>query len=157
MGIVIEIKFFFVFNEGLIKVVMMVMFEYEDWLLFGLVSLVLSFYSKEYDNEGIVDYSEILSFVDFCFLSFGVSGFVGKFGDSGDWFGQKCFCIQMINLQLKVFKLCFNDYRIFIMLECEVLGNDIGLLKRVVQVWFQNVWVKEKKFKLSMVKYFGIN
>uniref|UniRef100_A0A3B5KXV7 Homeobox domain-containing protein n=1 Tax=Xiphophorus couchianus TaxID=32473 RepID=A0A3B5KXV7_9TELE len=58
--------------------------------------------------------------------------------DSGDRPGQKRFRTQMTNLQLKVLKSCFNDYRTPTMLECEVLGNDIGLPKRVVQVWFQN-------------------
>lgn len=63
----------------------------------------------------------------------------------------------MTNLQLKVLKSCFSDYRTPTMLECEVLGNDIGLPKRVVQVWFQNARAKEKKAKLSMAKHFGIN
>lgn len=133
------------------------MSEYEDRLSSGLVSPAPSFYSKEYDNEGTVDYSETSSLADPCSPSPGVSGSAGKSGDSGDRPGQKRFRTQMTNLQLKVLKSCFNDYRTPTMLECEVLGNDIGLPKRVVQVWFQNARAKEKKSKLSMAKHFGIN
>ena len=51
----------------------------------------------------------------------------------------------MSNLQLKVLKACFSDYRTPTMQECEMLGNEIGLPKRVVQVWFQNARAKEKR------------
>uniref|UniRef100_A0A803YRA7 Zinc finger homeobox 2 n=1 Tax=Meleagris gallopavo TaxID=9103 RepID=A0A803YRA7_MELGA len=94
---------------------------------------------------------------DPCSPSPGASGSASKSGESGDRPGQKRFRTQMTNLQLKVLKSCFNDYRTPTMLECEVLGNDIGLPKRVVQVWFQNARAKEKKSKLSMAKHFGIN
>jgi len=136
---------------------MMAMSEYEDRLSSGLVSPAPSFYSKEYDNEGTVDYSETSSLADPCSPSPGASGSASKSGESGDRPGQKRFRTQMTNLQLKVLKSCFNDYRTPTMLECEVLGNDIGLPKRVVQVWFQNARAKEKKSKLSMAKHFGIN
>uniref|UniRef100_A0A667WXY6 Homeobox domain-containing protein n=1 Tax=Myripristis murdjan TaxID=586833 RepID=A0A667WXY6_9TELE len=98
---------------------------------------------------------ETSSLADPCSPSPGASG--SRSVDSGDRPGQKRFRTQMTNLQLKVLKSCFNDYRTPTMLECEVLGNDIGLPKRVVQVWFQNARAKEKKAKLSMAKHFGIN
>lgn len=53
-------------------------------------------------------------------------------------------------------KSIFIDYKISIMVECEMLGREIGLLKRVVQVWFQNVRVKEKKVKLIMNKGYSV-
>ncbi|XP_057277943.1 LOW QUALITY PROTEIN: zinc finger homeobox protein 3-like, partial [Pezoporus wallicus] len=144
-------------SEGLAKTTMIAMSEYEDRLYSGLVSPAPSFYSKEYDNEGTVDYSETSSLADPCSLSPGASGSASKSGENGDRPGQKRFRTQMTNLQLKVLKSCFNDYRTPTMLECEVLGNDIGLPKRVVQVWFQNARAKEKKSKLSMAKHFVIN
>uniref|UniRef100_A0A803VV97 Homeobox domain-containing protein n=1 Tax=Ficedula albicollis TaxID=59894 RepID=A0A803VV97_FICAL len=101
--------------------------------------------------------TETSSLADPCSPSPGASGSASKAGESGDRPGQKRFRTQMTNLQLKVLKSCFNDYRTPTMLECEVLGNDIGLPKRVVQVWFQNARAKEKKSKLSMAKHFGIN
>ncbi|XP_032636837.1 zinc finger homeobox protein 3 isoform X2 [Chelonoidis abingdonii] len=156
-GIVTELKSTSGPSEGLTKAAMIAMSEYEDRLSSGLVSPAPSFYSKEYDNEGTVDYSETSSLADPCSPSPGASGSAGKSGDSGDRPGQKRFRTQMTNLQLKVLKSCFNDYRTPTMLECEVLGNDIGLPKRVVQVWFQNARAKEKKSKLSMAKHFGIN
>ena len=129
--------------------------ENEDQMSSGLVSPATSYYYKDYENENIVDYSETSSMADPCSPSPGASG--SKSIDSGDRPGQKRFRTQMTNLQLKVLKSCFNDYRTPTMLECEVLGNDIGLPKRVVQVWFQNARAKEKKAKLSMAKHFGIN
>uniref|UniRef100_A0ACB8EBG7 Zinc finger homeobox protein 3 n=2 Tax=Sphaerodactylus townsendi TaxID=933632 RepID=A0ACB8EBG7_9SAUR len=144
-------------SEGLTKAAMIALSEYEDRLSSGLVSPAPSFYSKDYDNEGIVDYSETSSLADPCSPSPGASGSTGKSADGGDRPGQKRFRTQMTNLQLKVLKSCFSDYRTPTMLECEVLGNDIGLPKRVVQVWFQNARAKEKKAKLSMAKHFGIS
>uniref|UniRef100_A0A8C6SWZ2 Zinc finger homeobox 3 n=1 Tax=Neogobius melanostomus TaxID=47308 RepID=A0A8C6SWZ2_9GOBI len=99
--------------------------------------------------------SETSSLADPCSPSPGASG--SRSLDGSDRPGQKRFRTQMTNLQLKVLKSCFNDYRTPTMLECEVLGNDIGLPKRVVQVWFQNARAKEKKAKLNMAKHFGIN
>ncbi|KAM9301507.1 zinc finger homeobox protein 3 [Gastrophryne carolinensis] len=155
-GILAETKSASVSSEGLPKSAMMAVSEYEDQMSSGLVSPAPSFY-KEYENEGIVDYSETSSLADPCSPSPGASGSASKSGDSGDRPGQKRFRTQMTNLQLKVLKSCFNDYRTPTMLECEVLGNDIGLPKRVVQVWFQNARAKDKKSKLSMAKHFGIN
>ncbi|PIN98006.1 hypothetical protein AB205_0205800, partial [Aquarana catesbeiana] len=71
--------------------------------------------------------------------------------------GHKRFRTQMSNVQLKVLKACFCDYRTPTMQECEMLGNEIGLPKRVVQVWFQNARAKEKKFKINIGKPFMIN
>ncbi|KAM3877016.1 zinc finger homeobox protein 3 [Diretmus argenteus] len=129
--------------------------ENDDQMSSGLVSPATSYYAKDYENENIIDYSETSSLADPCSPSPGASG--SRSIDSGDRPGQKRFRTQMTNLQLKVLKSCFNDYRTPTMLECEVLGNDIGLPKRVVQVWFQNARAKEKKAKLSMAKHFGIN
>ncbi|XP_055784219.1 zinc finger homeobox protein 4-like isoform X1 [Salvelinus fontinalis] len=71
--------------------------------------------------------------------------------------GHKRFRTQMNNLQLKVLKACFSDYRTPTMQECEMLGSEIGLPKRVVQVWFQNARAKEKKFKINIGKPFMIS
>ncbi|XP_061738436.1 zinc finger homeobox protein 3 isoform X2 [Nerophis ophidion] len=129
--------------------------ENDDQMSSGLVSPAMSYYAKDYENEHIIDHSETSSLADPCSPSPGASG--TRSIDSGDRPGQKRFRTQMTNLQLKLLKSCFNDYRTPTMLECEVLGNDIGLPKRVVQVWFQNARAKEKKAKLNMAKHFGIN
>ncbi|GLD47490.1 zinc finger homeobox protein 3 isoform X1, partial [Lates japonicus] len=129
--------------------------ENDDQMSSGLVSPATSYYAKDYENENMIDHSETSSLADPCSPSPGASG--SRSIDSGDRPGQKRFRTQMTNLQLKVLKSCFNDYRTPTMLECEVLGNEIGLPKRVVQVWFQNARAKEKKAKLNMAKHFGIN
>lgn len=127
--------------------------ENDDQMSSGLVSPATSYYAKDYENEHIIDHSETSSLADPCSPGASVSRSI----DGGDRPGQKRFRTQMTNLQLKVLKSCFNDYRTPTMLECEVLGSDIGLPKRVVQVWFQNARAKEKKAKLNMAKHFGIN
>ena len=68
---------------------------------------------------------------------------------------QKRYRTQMTSLQVKVMKLLFVDYKTPTMAECELLGKEIGLAKRVVQVWFQNARAKEKKSKLTMSKTLG--
>ncbi|XP_035226917.1 zinc finger homeobox protein 3-like, partial [Stegodyphus dumicola] len=68
---------------------------------------------------------------------------------------SKRFRTQMTTVQLKVMKSIFVDYKTPSMCECESLGKEIGLPKRVVQVWFQNARAKEKKAKLAFVKTFG--
>ena len=68
---------------------------------------------------------------------------------------NKRFRTQMTTVQLKVMKSIFADYKTPSMTECENLGRDIGLPKRVIQVWFQNARAKEKKAKLACAKAFG--
>lgn len=67
----------------------------------------------------------------------------------------KRFRTQMSTIQLKAMKSIFADYKTPSMAECEQLGREIGLPKRVVQVWFQNARAKEKKAKLAFLKAFG--
>merc|ERR1719468_539807 len=52
--------------------------------------------------------------------------------------GNKRFRTHMSNVQIKLMKSVFENYKTPTMPECLSLGNDIGLAKRVVQVWFQN-------------------
>ncbi|XP_018328820.1 zinc finger homeobox protein 4 isoform X2 [Agrilus planipennis] len=68
---------------------------------------------------------------------------------------SKRFRTQMSSLQVKVMKSLFSDYKTPTMAECEMLGREIGLPKRVVQVWFQNARAKEKKNKLALQKVLG--
>lgn len=69
--------------------------------------------------------------------------------------GNKRYRTQMTSVQVRVMKIVFQDYKTPTMAECEMLGREIGLQKRVVQVWFQNARAKEKKSKLAMSKTFG--
>jgi hypothetical protein len=57
--------------------------------------------------------------------------------------------------QVKVMKSLFADYKTPTMAECEMLGREIGLAKRVIQVWFQNARAKDKKYKLTQQKTSG--
>jgi len=79
----------------------------------------------------------------------GVSG--GGGGGSGGGGGHsKRYRTQMSSLQVKIMKALFSEYKTPTMAECEMLGREIGLPKRVVQVWFQNARAKDKKHKLSL-------
>ncbi|KYB28326.1 hypothetical protein TcasGA2_TC032626 [Tribolium castaneum] len=69
--------------------------------------------------------------------------------------GTKRFRTQMSSIQVKVMKSLFSDYKTPTMAECEMLGREIGLPKRVVQVWFQNARAKEKKSKIALQKVLG--
>lgn len=126
--------------------------ESEDKMSSGLVSPAISFNAKDYENDLVVDYSENSSLAD---PASPCPGGSNSQSIDNDRPGQKRYRTQLSNLQVKVLKACFSDYKTPTMLECEALGNDIGLPKRVVQVWFQNARAKEKKAKLSLAKQFG--
>ncbi|XP_032337624.1 zinc finger homeobox protein 2 isoform X3 [Camelus ferus] len=79
----------------------------------------------------------------------GTSGGPGGGAGIPDGMGQRRYRTQMSSLQLKIMKACYEAYRTPTMQECEVLGEEIGLPKRVIQVWFQNARAKEKKAKLQ--------
>uniref|UniRef100_G3UKI9 Zinc finger homeobox 2 n=1 Tax=Loxodonta africana TaxID=9785 RepID=G3UKI9_LOXAF len=79
----------------------------------------------------------------------GTSGGAGSGTGVPDGMGQRRYRTQMSSLQLKIMKACYEAYRTPTMQECEVLGEEIGLPKRVIQVWFQNARAKEKKAKLQ--------
>ncbi|XP_076983264.1 zinc finger homeobox protein 2 isoform X1 [Tamandua tetradactyla] len=79
----------------------------------------------------------------------GTSGGPGSGTGLPDGMGQRRYRTQMSSLQLKIMKACYEAYRTPTMQECEVLGEEIGLPKRVIQVWFQNARAKEKKAKLQ--------
>ncbi|ODN03317.1 Zinc finger homeobox protein 4 [Orchesella cincta] len=66
--------------------------------------------------------------------------------------GNKRYRTQLAALQVKVMKNLFADYKTPTMAECEMLGHELGLAKRVIQVWFQNARAKEKKAKLALLK-----
>ncbi|KAJ7313144.1 hypothetical protein JRQ81_004416 [Phrynocephalus forsythii] len=73
----------------------------------------------------------------------------GGLSGGHDSLGQRRYRTQMSSLQLKIMKVCYEAYRTPTMQECEVLGEEIGLPKRVIQVWFQNARAKEKKAKAA--------
>ncbi|CAG0912541.1 unnamed protein product [Notodromas monacha] len=58
---------------------------------------------------------------------------------------SKRFRTQMSTVQVKVMKAIFEDYKTPTTAECELLGQEIGLPKRVIRVWFQNARAKMKK------------
>ena len=69
--------------------------------------------------------------------------------------GNKRFRTQMSNIQIKMMKSVFELYKTPTMNECASLGHEIGLQKRVIQVWFQNARAKEKKAKLALQQATG--
>lgn len=69
---------------------------------------------------------------------------------------NKRFRTQMSGLQIKMMKAVFEVYKTPTMTECSNLGKDIGLQKRVVQVWFQNARAKEKRAKLQLQQATGV-
>lgn len=48
---------------------------------------------------------------------------------------QKRFRTRLTPQQIRVMKFLFTDFKTPTMSECEILGNEMGLHKRVVQVW----------------------
>ena len=80
---------------------------------------------------------------------------VNSHGDASSLSGNKRFRTQMSNIQIKMMKSVFELYKTPTMNECANLGYEIGLQKRVVQVWFQNARAKEKKAKLALQQATG--
>ena len=68
---------------------------------------------------------------------------------------NKRFRTQMSGLQVKMMKAIFEAYKTPTMTECSSLGREIGLQKRVVQVWFQNARAKEKRARLQLQQATG--
>ena len=62
----------------------------------------------------------------------------------------------MSTMQIKVMKSIFQEYKTPTMSECAALGQEVGLQKRVVQVWFQNARAKEKKARLQLQQLTGV-
>ncbi|XP_076808236.1 zinc finger homeobox protein 4-like isoform X2 [Clavelina lepadiformis] len=60
----------------------------------------------------------------------------------------KRYRTQMTANQVKALKHSFKGCKMPTLAECETLGNELGLQKRVIQVWFQNARAKEKKHKM---------
>ncbi|VDM98638.1 unnamed protein product [Thelazia callipaeda] len=58
---------------------------------------------------------------------------------------SKRYRTHLTPLQVHVMKSIFLNYKTPSMNECDLLGAEIGLHKRVVQVWFQNARAKERK------------
>ena len=69
---------------------------------------------------------------------------------------NKRFRTQMSTMQIKVMKSIFQEYKTPTMSECAMLGQEVGLQKRVVQVWFQNARAKEKKARLQLQQLSGV-
>ena len=69
---------------------------------------------------------------------------------------NKRFRTQMSTMQVKVMKSIFQEYKTPTMSECAMLGQEVSLQKRVVQVWFQNARAKEKKARLQLQQLSGV-
>lgn len=69
--------------------------------------------------------------------------------NQGQTFPGKRHRTHMSSLQIRVMKAIYADYKTPTIAECDALGHEIGLRKRVVQVWFQNARAKDKKNRLA--------
>ncbi|VDK73384.1 unnamed protein product [Onchocerca ochengi] len=70
---------------------------------------------------------------------------IGCFGTQRSPASSKRYRTHLTPLQVHVMKSIFMNYKTPSMNECDLLGAEIGLHKRVVQVWFQNARAKERK------------
>uniref|UniRef100_A0A1I7VYL9 Homeobox domain-containing protein n=1 Tax=Loa loa TaxID=7209 RepID=A0A1I7VYL9_LOALO len=72
---------------------------------------------------------------------------IGCFGAQRSPASSKRYRTHLTPLQVHVMKSIFMSYKTPSMNECDLLGVEIGLHKRVVQVWFQNARAKERKLR----------
>ncbi|CAJ0961273.1 unnamed protein product, partial [Mesorhabditis belari] len=70
-------------------------------------------------------------------------------GDSRSPANNKRYRTHLTPIQVHVMKCIFTEYKTPSMAECDKLGREIGLHKRVVQVWFQNARAKERKTRMQ--------
>ncbi|XP_043081930.1 zinc finger homeobox protein 4 isoform X2 [Puntigrus tetrazona] len=56
------------------------------------------------------------------------------------------------SLQLSILQSCYETCAHPNALECEVVGTELGLPLKVVQIWFQNTRAKEKRWRLQQEK-----
>ncbi|KAI6203727.1 hypothetical protein M3Y94_00589800 [Aphelenchoides besseyi] len=69
---------------------------------------------------------------------------------------SKRYRTHLTPLQVFVMKSLFVDYKTPSMGECEILGREIGLHKRVVQVWNQNARAKIRKCGMESIMEDGL-
>ncbi|KJH42559.1 homeobox domain protein, partial [Dictyocaulus viviparus] len=83
------------------------------------------------------------------FVEENISSYVGGSSQSRSPTSNKRYRTHLTPTQVHVMKSVFGDYKTPSMTECEALGREIGLHKRVVQVWFQNARAKERKTRTT--------
>ncbi|VDM62137.1 unnamed protein product [Angiostrongylus costaricensis] len=83
------------------------------------------------------------------FVEESTTSYVGGSSQSRSPTSNKRYRTHLTPTQVHVMKSVFGDYKTPSMTECEALGREIGLHKRVVQVWFQNARAKERKTRSS--------
>ena len=64
--------------------------------------------------------------------------------------------IMMSNVQIKMMKSVFENYKTPTMPECQSLANYLGLAKRDVQEWFQSARTKETKARVYLRQVTGV-
>ncbi|PIO62459.1 homeobox domain protein, partial [Teladorsagia circumcincta] len=79
------------------------------------------------------------------FIEENPASYAGSSSQSRSPTSNKRYRTHLTPTQVHVMKSVFGDYKTPSMTECEALGREIGLHKRVVQVWFQNARAKERK------------
>lgn len=53
----------------------------------------------------------------------------------------------MSKLQAYLLRYLYNDYKHPSVKQCEILSREIGLSKKVIQMWFQDAQIRERKFR----------
>ncbi|CAI4228512.1 unnamed protein product [Auanema sp. JU1783] len=107
-------------------------------------SLSMSPFLNQSDGDETNDYIDDASFTTF------LSSAAGSHpASSRSPANCKRYRTHLTPLQVHVMKCIFTDYKTPSMTECDTLGREIGLHKRVVQVWFQNARAKERKSRAS--------
>ncbi|XGW19839.1 hypothetical protein V3C99_003570 [Haemonchus contortus] len=83
------------------------------------------------------------------FIEENPASYAGGSAQSRSPTSNKRYRTHLTPTQVHVMKSVFGDYKTPSMTECEALGREIGLHKRVVQVWFQNARAKERKTRTA--------